>query len=350
MPSAQLIGQSAWAQELRERIGLVAGVSSSVLITGPSGTGKELLARTIHAESPRAAHPFVAVDCTVLTGELFASHLFGHVKGAFTGAHSDRLGCFRAADGGTILLDEIGELGGELQARLLRVLQEREVVPVGSEQPHKVDVRVIAATNRDLREEVRSGRFRLDLYYRLNVVAFATLALRERIEEIEPLANFFLEQLATLQGFPRKRFSAAALAAMRRYAWPGNVRELQNFVERAVIFSPADVIEPCDFPVARDDSLVEMPVPTCEKPLGSADPLPADQDEDWRSLAEMERVHIQQTLARTHYNQSAAAQLLGIDRASLARKIKRFGIALPTARAGRPRKALPPSISSPSFG
>src|SRR5262245_21577435 len=162
MSAVQIVGQSAWARSLRENIAQVARYSSTVLIVGPSGTGKELIARTIHEQSPRARQPFVPVDCTSLTGELFASHLFGHVKGAFTGANYERLGCFRAAEGGTILLDEVGEISLELQAKLLRTLQERTVVPVGSDAPAPVDVRILAATNRDLGADVRAGRFRLD--------------------------------------------------------------------------------------------------------------------------------------------------------------------------------------------
>ncbi len=178
MGGTHFVGVSPWARLLRDNISRAAAFSSSVLITGPSGTGKELIARAVHEHSGRHAGPFVPVDCTSLTGELFASHLFGHVKGAFTGAEHPRLGCFRAADGGTIFLDEIGELSLELQSKLLRTLQERVVVPVGSDQPTGVDVRIIAATNRDLPREVEAGRFRLDLYYRLNVVSFEKIASR----------------------------------------------------------------------------------------------------------------------------------------------------------------------------
>ncbi len=242
MGVTHFVGVSPWARLLRENILRAAAFPSSVLITGPSGTGKELIARAVHEHSARREGPFVPVDCTSLTGELFASHLFGHVKGAFTGAEHPRLGCFRAAEGGTIFLDEIGELSLELQSKLLRTLQERIVVPVGSDQPTGVDVRIIAATNRDLPKEVETGRFRLDLYYRLNVVAFESVALAERLEDIEPLAEHILERLMREQGFPRKRLSAEAVMALRQRPWLGNVRELQNVLERAAVFATGEEI------------------------------------------------------------------------------------------------------------
>jgi DNA-binding NtrC family response regulator len=337
MTPTQIVGQSSWTRSLRERIGLVAGFSSNVLITGPSGTGKELIARAIHEHSPRAGEPFVPVDCTALTGELFASHLFGHVKGAFTGADYERMGCFRAAEKGTILLDEIGELSSDLQSKLLRAIQERVVVPVGSERPVPIDVRIVAATNRNLAEEVRRARFRLDLFYRLNVVSLETLPLAERRDEIEPLAIHFLEKMTREHGLPRKRFSPAALLALQAYPWPGNVRELQNVVERAVIFAPGDMIDSRELPfdgipaaepiAARDSSLADVDVAV--DALGS--------ESRWSTLVDIEREHIRATLARTSFNQSAAAELLGIDRSSLARKIDRYGISIPAPRRGRPR-------------
>jgi len=335
MAPTRIVGESAWTRSLRERIKLVAGYSANVLITGPSGTGKELIARAIHEQSARAQAPFVPVDCTALTGELFASHLFGHVKGAFTGADYERLGCFRAAEGGTILLDEVGELSLDLQSKLLRAVQERVVVPVGTDRAVPINVRIVAATNRDLQDEVRAGRFRLDLFYRLNVVSFETLALAERRDEIERLANHFLERLSVEQGLPRKRFSPTALALLESYPWPGNIRELQNVVERAVIFAAGDFIE------AREIPLDHVPATPVSTTISSLEPLPPEEDIPWQSLAEMEREHIRRTLNRTLYNQSAAAQLLDIDRASLARKINRYGISLPALRAGRPRKARP---------
>jgi DNA-binding NtrC family response regulator len=344
--AVEIIGQSAWALGLRENIAQVAKFSSTVLIVGPSGTGKELIARAIHQQSPRATQPFVPVDCTSLTGELFASHLFGHVKGAFTGANCERLGCFRAAEGGTILLDEVGEINQELQAKLLRTIQERVVVPVGSDRPAPVDVRIIAATNRDLSEEVRAGRFRLDLFYRLNVVLLKTLPLRERIEEIEPLAAHFLERIAKEQGFPRKRLSPQAVTVLQACPWPGNVRQLQNALERAAIFSLDDVINVADIPL---DILATPHEPASALPVQQdavADRISTTFEAKrlWSTLAEKEREHILATLEYTFYNQTAAAQLLHIDRASLARKIERYCIAMPQSRRGRPRK-LPEVIA-----
>jgi len=332
--TSHLVGRSAWTRLLRDNIVQVAAFPSNVLITGPSGTGKELIARAIHEHSLRAARPFVPVDCTSLTGELFASHLFGHIKGAFTGADHPRLGCFRVADGGTLLLDEIGEISLEMQSKLLRTIQERVVLPLGSDQPVPVDVRIIAATNRDLRAEVKAGRFRLDLYYRLNVVSFETLALRDRPEDIEPLAIHFLDKLTVEQGFPRRHFSATAIAALHAYSWPGNVRELQNVLERAAIFATRDEIGASCIPAVDLDQTLQSPQ------TAASTPMAADETTDglWPDLAAIEREHVRATLEHAYYNQSVAARLLNINRASLARKIRDSGISLPTLRRGRPAK------------
>ena len=319
----ELVGRAASTNALRERIRRVARFPSGVLISGPSGTGKELVARAIHRHSPRASRPFVSVDCTSLSGDLFASQLFGHVKGAFTGADYERIGCFRAADGGTILLDEIGELSPDLQSNLLRAIQERLVVPVGSDRPIPIDVRIVAATNRDLEAEVRSGRFRLDLYYRLNVVALKTVPLGDRVEDIEPLADFFLNKMAVEQGYPHKRLSEAVLAVLQAYPWPGNVRQLQNALERAVVFAAGDVLDM--------DSLPTEIVTAVQQPVrGAAPPLPPRQAR-WPSLADVEREHIRLTLDQAFHNQSAAADLLKINRVTLARKIREYQLPRPDA-------------------
>ncbi|MCA9265211.1 MAG: sigma-54-dependent Fis family transcriptional regulator [Planctomycetales bacterium] len=361
----KIIGNSTWTSELRKRVRQVANFRYSVLVTGPSGTGKELVAREIHAHSDRVAKPFIPVNCAAIPGELFCSQLFGHEKGAFTGAQYASLGCFRAADGGTIFLDEIGDLDLDSQAKLLRVLQERRVTPVGSHVDIPVDVRTIAATNRNLAVEVQAGRFRLDLYYRLNVLSVETLGLAARTEDIEPLANYFLAKAAVESGLPFRTLSPEALALLQRYQWPGNVRELQNYVERAVVMSEDDDIDavtiasilgssceaqasvlaggltssvtapPLQLRVHAGDPVESvMKVEPTDASSAMAEPVPmvdGDIDDDaWLTLAEMEERHLRRTLKRTYYNQSAAARLLGIDRKLLARKIKKFGIMLPS--------------------
>jgi transcriptional regulator with PAS, ATPase and Fis domain len=328
-----IVGQSEWTRSLKQDILRIAPFGSSVLVTGPSGTGKELIARAIHQCSDRATGPFVPVDCTALTGELFASHLFGHVKGAFTGANCERLGCFRAADGGTIFLDEIGELSAELQSKLLRTVQERVVAPVGSDCLVPVNVRIIAATNRSLPQEVGAGRFRSDLLYRLNVIAIETVALRDRIEDLEPLASYFLDKLSIENGLPRKGLSGAALSALKAYSWPGNVRELQNCLERAVVFSGSDVI--------GAEALPREGAGTTPGTSGEVVPIAAATSRShWPTLAEVECEHLRATLTHALFNQSAAADLLDIDRATLSRMIGRHSVSIPRPRRGRPRKTV----------
>jgi DNA-binding NtrC family response regulator len=367
----RIIGVSPWAEQVRRSIELVAVHQSSVLILGPSGTGKELIARAIHACSTRAKKAFVPVDCAVTTGTLFASHMFGHVKGSFTGATSSTLGCFRAAEAGTIFLDEIGEMELELQAKLLRVLQQRVVVPVGSHQEIPVDVRVLAATNRDLAGEVNLGRFREDLFYRLNVVAIRTIPLRERIEDIPVLAGRYLAELAARHGMPMCTLSPAAVEVLQQYAWPGNVRELENVLERAVMFSSGDQIDPDALSglmvgggpgeTQVDGSLAQMamaatrgivsptPLPGVyrvepklkpdagdtaaapRKAASSGDDAAAESEESWPTLADVERMHLERTLAATLQNKSLAAKMLGIDRSVLRRKLQRYGLEEPGA-------------------
>ena len=330
---------------------------------GPSGTGKELIARAIHGASGRAAKPFIPVDCAVTTGTLFASHMFGHVKGSFTGATSSTLGCFRAADGGTIFLDEIGEMELELQAKLLRVLQQRTVVPVGSHEEIPVDVRIVAATNRDLGREVAEGRFREDLYYRLNVVAIRTVPLKDRPDDVPVLAARYLAELAARHGMPLCTLSPTAVDVLQRYSWPGNVRELENVLERAVMFSSGDEIDPdaltglmtdpADEPPASPEPAVHASIsqlvkaasqgivsatavpgvyrvePRLERKspaAGQGDGSAVADDSEWPTLADVERVHLERTLAATMNNKSLAAKMLGIDRSVLRRKLQRHGL------------------------
>jgi DNA-binding NtrC family response regulator len=341
-----LVGQSEWMEQLRSVIQAVAPYSSSVLITGPSGTGKELIARAIHHLSPRAACRFIPVDCASITGPLFASHMFGHLKGSFTGASYNAVGCFRAADGGTIFLDEIGELDLELQAKLLRVLQERVVTPVGSHDGAPVDVRVIAASNRDLQIEVAAGRFREDLYFRLNVVSVETRALRERGDDVELLAEHILERLAAENGMPLKHLSDAARRQLHTYDWPGNIRELENAIERAILFSSGDEIDTHILPGA---SAGEEEVATIGFAKAVADMEAASSDNTqpfgvhdgdeahWPTAAEVEKDHIVRTLDFAAHNQSAAARLLDIDRHQLRRRMQEYGLMTPgQARRGRP--------------
>ena len=332
-----IVGKSDWVQQVREIIVGVAAYPSSVMITGDSGTGKELIARAIHAVSSRAEKRFIPVDCASITGTLFASHMFGHLKGAFTGATYSAMGCFRAADCGTIFLDEIGELELDLQAKLLRVLQERIVVPVGSHDGVPVNVRVIVATNRDLRREVAAGRFREDLYYRLNVVGIHTVPLRERPEDIEVLSRHFLSQFAVENGMPLKQLSAAALDRMCRYPWPGNVRELENALERAILFTDGDVIGPGAFPAEPEPEAEQAPAAGQASPATILPPAQSPQDGHWLTAAEVEREHIRRTLEHAAYNQSAAARLLDMDRHQLRRRIAQYGLASPPAKQGRPK-------------
>jgi len=282
-----------------------------VLITGESGTGKELVARAIHFRGPFAKRPFIAVDCGALVPTLIESELFGYEKGAFTGALKSRPGLFQAAHGGTILLDEVGELPPEMQAKLLRVLQEKELRPVGSNQSVKVDVRVIAATNRELETAYRDGTFRKDLYFRLNVVTVHVPPLRERKSDIPVLVRTFLERYAP--GRPLT-ISAAAMNALLQYEWPGNVRELENCIERAVALRNHDAIEVADLPSALSaaDASAEDPQPL-------ADEVPTD-------LEHLERITIERVFEQVGGDKMLAGKMLGISRATLYRMLKRYNI------------------------
>jgi two-component system NtrC family response regulator len=299
---------SAMAELLQTAL-RVAGSEATVLITGESGTGKEVFARLIHQHSPRKDGPMVAVNCTAIPDNLIESELFGHVKGAFTGAISNRKGRFQSAAKGSLFLDEIGELKMDMQAKLLRAIQEREVEPIGSDRTEKVDVRIIAATNKDLREAVENGTFREDLYYRLGVIPLHLPPLRERREDIPALAKHFLKKLDA----PRRvRFSDKAMAVMKDYDWPGNIRELQNTVERCLILRRKEIIEPNDLNLQR--------------PLAS-DPLEIpDIPSEGISLEEFEKGLILKALEKSNGNRSQAARLLKIPRHVLIYRLEKFEI------------------------
>ncbi|GAB4334632.1 MAG: sigma 54-interacting transcriptional regulator [Desulfobulbaceae bacterium] len=310
----QIIGSSPAMLHLVDMVRTVAATEATVLITGESGTGKELIARAIHAGSPRRDEPLVTVNCAAITDTLLESELFGHEKGAFTGADKKRDGRFMQADKGTIFLDEVGEIPLHMQAKLLRAIQEREIQRVGSDRPITVDVRIIAATNRDLEEDVRQGRFREDLYYRLNVVNLRVPPLRERIEDIPLLAKHFLERFAARNGRAMKGFTPAAMDLLVRYSWPGNVRELENAMERAVILSLTDYITERELPAGTAVRGQEEGESATAAGLAG---LP---------LEEIEKEAIIQTLRETGGNKSEAARILGITRTTLNNKLRKYGM------------------------
>jgi two-component system response regulator HydG len=298
-------------REVMDMIRRLSQSTATVLITGESGTGKELVARAIHYNSPRSRRSFVAVNCAAIPETLLESELFGHKRGAFTDARSDHTGLVVEADGGTLFLDEIAELSPALQAKLLRVLQDREVRPVGANRAERVDVRVVAASNRDLEAWMREGRFREDLYYRLNVVGVRLPALRERPEDVLPLCEHFLARAEERTGTPAKRISAAASKMLLSYPWPGNVRELENVVERAVALSDDTEIVPEDLPPAlRDRRAVEPLAAAVARRL---------------TLEEVEREYILQVLQDEGGNKTRAAARLGLDRKTLYRKLEEYG-------------------------
>ncbi len=310
-----LIGKSPKFVECLKMVGRIAATNLPVLITGESGTGKEMVAQSIHQRSSRAGGSFVAVNCGAIPFELIESELFGHAKGAFTGADRERMGLWEEADGGTILLDEITETSLLFQVKLLRALQQSEIRRVGSNRTLKVDVRVIAATNCDIEEEVRQKRFRQDLMYRLNAVMIHLPPLRERVEDIPLLAGHFARQIRPADATPI-RFSPAAIEIMKNYKWQGNVRELENAVCHAVSLC-GDVIYPQHLPTR----LLQVNESATEQFQNIE--MPATQNNEWFSLAEMEAKYVGQVLAHTNGNKQAAARLLNIDRKTLARVIKR---------------------------
>ena len=315
----RIIGRSPKMKSLLDTLDMVAPSDATVLIMGESGTGKEVVANAIHHNSPRAGQPFIKVSCASLPETLLESELFGHKKGAFTGAVYRREGRFQLAHRGTIFLDEVGEMSRATQMKLLRALQEKEFEPVGSAQTIKVDIRVIAATNKDLEKDVKDGRFREDLYYRLNVVPIVLPPLRERKEDISPLTDHFLALYGEKNRKSLKGLSGKALDLLVRYDWPGNIRELENCIERAVIMAREEVIVPADFPpqiqmLSREEGTNGFNIPS------------------GISLEEMERALIVKTLAETDGNRTRASEILGINRRTLQNKLKQYGLNTPPSR------------------
>jgi two-component system nitrogen regulation response regulator NtrX len=309
----QILGNSVPMKALRQQIALTAPTNGRVLIYGESGTGKELVARALHDSSQRKALPFVEVNCAAIPEELIESEMFGHHKGSFTGASEDKIGKFQKADGGTLFLDEIGDMSLKTQSKVLRVLEEQRVEPLGSNKPVTFDVRVIAATNKKLEEEIGRNMFREDLFYRLNVIPFYVPALRERTEDIPILAAHFLEAYCQAYGKKPKEFSATAMEVLLAYPWPGNVRELKNLVERLVIMCPAHKIEPHHLPPELFRGASKSP----QKPYASLQ----------EARAAYEREFVLRKLEENRWNMSKTAEALGLERSHLYRKMRSLGIA-----------------------
>ncbi|MBW1709816.1 MAG: sigma-54-dependent Fis family transcriptional regulator [Deltaproteobacteria bacterium] len=319
---SNFIGSSEPMQKVFEIIAKVAETKTTVLISGGSGTGKELAAKSIHFNSPRSQKPFVAINCGAVPGSLLESEFFGYVKGAFSGADRVKKGLFEEADGGTLFLDEVSELPPDLQVKILRSIQEEEIRRLGEAATRKVDLRVIAATNKNLQEEVREGRFREDLYYRLNVIQLNLPDLKDRTEDISFLAPYFLDNVMKKNNLGQKKLSASTVRALTQYHWPGNVRELMNVIEQAAIMSEGPIITPDDLPF-REESV---------SPGGISVSVPEDSLDLKAALKEVtaqtERVIIKRILEMTDQNRTQAAKQLGISRRSLINKIQAYGLDL----------------------
>jgi len=329
-----LVAESPPMRQIVDLIQRVAPTETTVLILGESGTGKELVARAIHGLSSRSGGPFVAVNCAAIPENLLESELFGHVRGAFTGAVRDRIGKFESAEGGSIFLDEIGEMRPELQVKMLRCLEERAVERVGDNRPIRVDVRVVAATNKDLGKAIQAGEFREDLYYRLNVVPIAIPPLRERREDVRPLVQHFLRNL---DASPRMTVTPDAFRALETYDWPGNVRELENALERALIFQRGEAITLADLPET-------IRTPRNKESVG----LPVSLPETGLSLEEVEKELILRALRKHDWNQSRAARYLGITRHTLLYRIEKHGITKPGPRGEGDERRPQPDLQTGS--
>jgi two-component system response regulator HydG len=308
----RFIGKSESVMQLRELVQRIAATDSTVLIRGESGTGKDLIARALHALSPRADAAFLSINCAALPDTLLESELFGHVKGSFTGAVRDKDGLLKAADAGTFFLDEIGEASPTIQVKLLKALEEKVITPVGSTSPIKVDTRLLAATNVDLEELVKEGRFRADLYYRLNVIPIFIAPLRERRDDIPLLVDHFRHQIAERHGQPPKTINQEAMQLLINYAWPGNVRELEHMLERGILFAKGKRVSASDFP---------------EKLRHNApQPVVLDERAPTPTLETIEKSYIAWVLQQTGGQKAKAASILGIDSSTLYRKIDRYGL------------------------
>ena len=303
-----LIGSSPAMREIFALIKKVAHGRASILITGESGTGKEVVARTIHYHGSRASNPFIPINCTAIPEGLLESELFGHVRGAFTGAHTSKQGLFENAKGGTLFLDEIGDMGLGLQSKLLRVLQDREIRPVGSTQSTKIDVRIVAATNKNLQKEMEEERFREDLYYRLNVIPIHIPPLRERPEDLPPLVDAFVKKHSD---GARRHLTQAAIQRLMEYPWKGNARELENVIERALALSSSEQIDVADLPMTDSDDTIGR---------DAADGFPRGIAQRRLSLREVEDLYIEEVMRLTGGNKVQAAKILGIDRKTLYRR------------------------------
>jgi DNA-binding NtrC family response regulator len=330
MAPVDIVAESQVMRTLLEQATSIAPFNTTVLVTGETGTGKELIARAIHQQSPRSERPLVALNCAAIPEQLLEDELFGHVKGAFTGAHAARVGRFEQADGGTLFLDEIGDMSLSLQAKLLRVLQEREFEKLGSSRTTKVDVRIVAATSADLEKRVSEGSFRPDLYYRLNVVHLRLPALRLRREDIQPLAQQLLMRFCLSAGLPLKTIAAEAWQVLNSYYWPGNVRQLQNAMERAAALSGARLeIQVSDLPEeVRGGAEYGISTPLAEMSLPVEATIPATIPDEGLSyeavVATIERDLLLKSLKKTNGNKVQAAKLLNMKRTTFAEKLKRL--------------------------
>jgi two-component system, NtrC family, nitrogen regulation response regulator NtrX len=311
---SNIVGESVPMKALRQQLALMAGTNGRVLIFGESGTGKELVAHALHAMSPRAPNPFVEVNCAAIPEDMIESELFGHMKGSFTAAHERKIGKFQKADGGTLFLDEVGDMSLKTQAKVLRSLEEQRFEPVGAHESIRVDVRVVAATNKNLEEEIDKGNFREDLFYRLNVIPFHMPPLRERKEDIPLLAAYFMDEFARAYGRKPKELTPQAIELLQEYHWPGNVRELRNLIERIVILHQQGRID------AR-----HIPLQLARKPSADRAQERYGSLQDVREAAE--RDYIQKKLEEAGGNVTRAAELLGLERSNLYRKMRALGIA-----------------------